>query len=172
MREPTPEDGNAIHTLVKHCPPLDINSRYAYLLIGHHFATTSVIALRDGEVVGFISSYLPPEQPDTLFVWQVAVAPAQRGQQLGKRMLHSILSRPATACAHYLEATVSASNGPSARLFSSIAQDFSAQLSVSELFGALHFGNTVHEAEHLYRIGPLKPEQRQPPFPCPPSQAG
>ena len=77
------QDGAALHDLIAACPPLDLNSRYAYLLLCHHHAQTSVVAELDGVLVGAITAYIPPIQPDTLFVWQVAVAPASRGNSLG-----------------------------------------------------------------------------------------
>ena len=40
---PAVGDAKAIHALVGSCPPLDLNSTYAYLLLCAHFAETCVI---------------------------------------------------------------------------------------------------------------------------------
>src|SRR4051794_34121322 len=93
LRRPTRRDGAVIHALVAACPPLDLNSAYAYLLLCQHYADTCVIAERNGEVVGAITGYFPPWQLDTLFIWQVAVHSSVRGQKLGSRMLHHLLER-------------------------------------------------------------------------------
>ena len=51
---------------------LDTNSAYMYLLFGSHFRNTSLVAHdAHGRVVGFIAAYVPPSDPDALFVWQV-----------------------------------------------------------------------------------------------------
>ena len=65
---------------------LDVNSTYAYLLMATDFAETSIVVVGvDGAVCGFITGYRPPRRPDTLFVWQVAVAPDAQGRGLALR---------------------------------------------------------------------------------------
>src|SRR3546814_7010756 len=72
---------------------LDDNSLYCNLLQCSHFAGTCALAEIDGRAVGWISGYLPPEKPDTLFVWQVAVHPEARGRRVGKRLIRELLRR-------------------------------------------------------------------------------
>ncbi|MBX3666744.1 MAG: diaminobutyrate acetyltransferase, partial [Burkholderiales bacterium] len=97
LREPRITDGAAIHRLVRACPPLDLNSPYAYLLLCAHHAGSCVLAEQDAGPAGFVSAYRLPARADTVFVWQVAVAPAARGQGLALRMLEHLLARPALA---------------------------------------------------------------------------
>ena len=59
IEKPQVAHGPAIHRLVAACKPLDLNSRYAYLLLCEHFARTCVIA-RDPS--------LDTEFPDTSLV--------------------------------------------------------------------------------------------------------
>ncbi|EGF30263.1 L-2,4-diaminobutyric acid acetyltransferase [Oxalobacteraceae bacterium IMCC9480] len=149
-------DGAALHDLIAACPPLDLNSRYAYLLLCHHHAQTSVVAEQDGVIVGAVTAYLPPDQPDTLFVWQVAVAPENRGQRLGKRMLEHLLQ--AVRLRHltrWIETTISPDNAPSHQLFTSFASQHDAGCAITTLFAAGDFGESGHEEERLYKIGPL-----------------
>ena len=77
---PGAEDGPSVHALIAACPPLDQNSVYANLLQCTHFADTCVAVKREGRLVGWVSGYIPPQEPDVLFVWQVAVA--EEAQQL------------------------------------------------------------------------------------------
>ena len=93
LRTPVKDDGYRLHQLVAQCPPLDPNSIYCNLLQCSHFAETGVAAEIDGDLVGFISGYVPPQQPETVFVWQVAVHEKGRGQGLAKRMLKAIVAR-------------------------------------------------------------------------------
>lgn len=155
LRQPERRDGAVLHDLVAACPPLDLNSRYAYLLLCEHHAQTSVIAEYDGKVVGAITAYIPPGKPDTLFVWQVAVAAQMRGQQLGTRMLEHLLER----CIRprqlrWMETTISPSNEASDRLFTRFAERHGAGCTTTTLFAASDFGQSGHEEERLYQIGP------------------
>lgn len=157
LRPPDPGDGAALHTLIKNCPPLDLNSLYAYLLQGLHFAATCVLAEHDHTPCGYVSAYCPPGRPDTLFVWQVAVAPGHRGQGLARAMLRHLLDRPACRAVRWLETTVGPSNLASTRLFQGLARDLDCPCTVSPLFSAATFGDGNHDAEHLFRLGPLPP---------------
>lgn len=156
FRSPRAEDASAIHGLIGQCPPLDLNSCYAYLLQTIHMHDTCVIAEAGQRPVGYVSAYLVPNASDTLFVWQVAVAPAWRGQALGRRMINEILARPACASVRQLETTISPGNDASERLFLTLASQHQARCDVEQLFGNDMFDDPSHAPEHLYRIGPLQ----------------
>lgn len=147
-------DGPALHQLIAACPPLDCNSRYAYLLLCRDFAQTSAVAEEAGELVGAITAYIPPQRSDTLFVWQVAVHPSRRGRGLARAMLRHILGRPALHRVAWVEATVGPGNAASQRLFAGLAAAPGASLATAPLFGREHLGDG-HEPEILHRVGPL-----------------
>jgi L-2,4-diaminobutyric acid acetyltransferase len=155
LRAPTAADGAAVHALIRRSPPLDLNSCYAYLLQGLHITDTCVVAEVSGHIVGYVSGYRLPRAPDTLFVWQVAVDPAYRGQSLGNRMLRHLLSRDSCQKVRWLETTITPGNTASLRMFKQLAQILDCQCSTSSLFSTASFGGTDHEEEELYRIGPL-----------------
>lgn len=156
LRQPTSEDGAAVHQLIAACPPLDTNSLYCNLLQASHFAATSVAAELDGALVGFISGYIIPDRPNTLFIWQVAVAGQGRGQGLAGRMLREILARPACAQVAYLETTITPDNAASWSLFRSLARKLEANCADSVMFDReRHFGGQ-HDSEMLLRIGPIE----------------
>lgn len=156
LRRPSLEDGAAIHALIQSAPPLDVNSTYAYLLLCHHFRDTCVVAERAGRVVGFISGYIPPAQPDTFFVWQVAVHADARGSGLGNSMLRHLLQSQRSAHIRYLDTTVSPSNQASRAMFARLARDLETVLSEQPLFEQALFGDGAgHEDEMLLRIGPF-----------------
>ncbi|OLT01422.1 diaminobutyrate acetyltransferase [Pseudonocardia sp. CNS-004] len=149
---PDVTDGVACWRLAEATGTLDVNSRYAYLLWCRDFAATSVVARRDGEVVGFVTGFRRPEEPSTLVVWQVAVDAAARGRGVAAAMLDALFDRVADV--DHLEATVTPDNTGSIALFSRFAARRGAQLSRSELFGAELLGSG-HEPEILFRIGPV-----------------
>lgn len=154
IRKPTALDGSAIHALIARCPPLDCNSMYCNLLQASHFADTSILAEIDNRVVGFISGYRLPKQPNILFVWQVAVDSRTRGQGLAKRLLKQLLSNQSDIT--FLHTTITASNMASWSTFKGLARDLNAELSSREIFNKeQHLGNQ-HASEFLLEIGPLQ----------------
>lgn len=143
--------------LVRACPPLDVNSRYLYLLMCHHHALTCATARDDaGRLIGMVTAYRPPAEQRTLFVWQMAVAPQGRGQSLARKMVQDILHRESNREINTLEATVSPSNAASRRVFESLARHLNTTLQVDPLFEAEHFGGADHEPENRLTLGPFK----------------
>jgi L-2,4-diaminobutyric acid acetyltransferase len=155
FRAPRVSDGAKIHALVRNSAPLDVNSRYCYLLLCRCFDQTCVVAEEDNEIIGFISGFRPPPSDDVFFVWQVAVDSQNRRRGLGKRMLHELLHRPWCADIRFLETTVTQSNDASRLLFQSFARDLDAPCEESVCFSQDVFGPKAHEAEYLVRIGPF-----------------
>ena len=154
-RCPTGCDASGVQGIVRASPPLDVNSTYAYWLVCTHFAGTSIVAERDGILVGFVSAYLDPRRPDVVFVWQVAVAESARGLGVGRGMLHQLLARPSCEGARYLETTVGPSNAASRRLFRALARDCDAPIETVATVDKTTFGGDPHEDEQLLRIGPI-----------------
>lgn len=155
FRLPSLEDGMAVFRLVESCPPLDMNSSYCNLLQCSHFANTSVVAQMNGALVGFISGYVIPARPNTLFVWQVAVAEQARGLGLASRMLDHILARPHCADIAYLETSITQDNHASWALFKSLARKLSADFQSSIWMDKDAHFTGLHDSEALVRIGPF-----------------
>lgn len=155
LRSPTARDGLAVHALIASCPPLDANSAYCNLLQCTHFAEFCVVATADGEIAGWVSSYLPPDQPDTLFVWQVAVASTARGRGLGQRMLIELLERDVCHAVRWIKTTITAGNRASWALFTALATRLGARVEDAPwLIEGSHLP-VGHATEHLVTIGPL-----------------
>jgi L-2,4-diaminobutyric acid acetyltransferase len=152
---PGAEDGPAISRLIASSPPLDPNSAYCNLLQCTDFRETCVVAERRGELLGWISAYRPPVAPDRLFVWQVAVHSAARGEGLAFRMLSALIARPAAAGATMLTTTITEDNQASWGLFEAFARRHGAILTRSPRFEQdAHFAG-AHAAEWEARISPL-----------------
>ncbi|OYV55464.1 diaminobutyrate acetyltransferase [Acidiphilium sp. C61] len=157
LRRPIAADGPAVTALIAECPPLDTNSAYCNLLQCTDFAETCVIAEREGEVVGWISGYLPPSNPSRIFVWQVAVSAAARGIGLGGQMLDALLDRQAVAGARALTTTITEANTASWRLFESLARRRGASFVRAVRFDrATHFAGR-HDTEFAVTIGLPRP---------------
>lgn len=157
---PSKEDGWAVSQLVKDCPPLDSNSVYCNLLQCHHFAETSVAVKLDSKLVGFVSGYLLPNKPNTLFVWQVAVSESARGKGLASQMLGHILARDICKSVEFVETTITEANQASWALFRRLADTYASPLSEEVLFDQdTHFSGH-HDSEMLVKVGPLKRSER------------
>jgi L-2,4-diaminobutyric acid acetyltransferase len=155
VERPQVGDGPDLWRLARDSGELDLNSPYCYLLWCRDFSQTSVVARAGRTVVGFVTGHVRPDAADTLFVWQVAVSRAYRGQRVGRRMLDRLASVMHRLGCRYLEATVSPGNVPSARMFTSFARAQAAPLAWSGGFDAAMFPDH-HEREDLVRIGPLR----------------
>ena len=153
---PSKEDGWAVSRLVSACPPLDTNSVYCNLLQCHHFADTSVAVKLEDKLVGFVSGYLVPNKPDTLFIWQVAVSEAVRGHGVASQMIEHILARQHCQCVRFIETTITEANRASWALFRRVADYYASALSSEVLFDQDKHFSGQSDSEVLVKIGPLK----------------
>ena len=169
IRQLQQSDARYLHDLIVRCPPLDVNSLYAYALLSLHHSSTCFVAVIDEQICGAVTGYIPPNQPDTYFLWQVAVAPEQQGTGLGSQLLdhvfqHCLVPHQLTQ----LETTISPSNTASQQLFKRFAQRQQVDICHFPLFSstaltplshadhALNASDITHEAEELYRLGTWK----------------
>lgn len=143
---------------------LDLNSPYAYVMWGDHFAGTSIVA-EDGATArattppggdaggleGFVTGFRPPRDGTTLFVWQVGVAPASRGRGVAAAMLDELVARTGV---RFVEATVTPGNEASASLFRGVGRRHGAPVHTETAYPEDLFPGG-HEAEVRFRIGPL-----------------
>lgn len=163
IKRPVATDGVRINGLVAACKPLDTNSVYCNLLQCTHFAETCALAEHpeSGNLLGFVSAYLLPDKPNTLFVWQIAVSVQARGQGLGKRLLKEILSRPACRGVTCLETTITESNQASHALFLSLAKEHDSNMKTQVLFDKHEHFSGLHDSEILLRIDPIHHQANQ-----------
>ncbi|MCW9043071.1 MAG: diaminobutyrate acetyltransferase [Pseudopelagicola sp.] len=152
LREPEAEDGADIWALVRDCKPLDENSMYCNLIQCDHFSDTCIVAELDGEIVGWISAYIPPSNPDTLFIWQVAVSSKARGMGLGSKMLNGLLRRRACAKVTQLQTTITGDNAASWGLFRKFADTHGGDLDAEPHFTKKDHFRGKHDTENMVTI--------------------
>ncbi len=122
---------------------LDLNSPYAYVLWGEFFSATSLVVHAGDDLVGFVSGFCPTDEPDTLFIWQIGVAPSTRRTGLGGRMLDTLIGRVGPTL---VVATVTPDNTASAALFRAVGTRHHAPV-VEELGFPASLFPDGHEAE-------------------------
>lgn len=149
------EDGGEIWKLIKNTRVLDLNSAYYYLILCKYFKNTCVVAENNQQIVGFVSAFFHPENPNVLFVWQVAVDEAQKGKGIASSLLEELLNREECANIYYLETTISPSNKASKALFNKLARKLETSMNETESISTEIFPNENHESEQTYQIGPI-----------------
>ncbi|MCB1363557.1 MAG: diaminobutyrate acetyltransferase [Rhodobacteraceae bacterium] len=153
LRTPRAEDGAAIWNLVRDCKPLDENSMYCNLIQCDHFRDTCVVAELNGQIAGWISAYVvPSDETRTLFVWQVAVAPAARGTGLGAKMLQHLLRRDACDEVERLQTTITSDNDASWALFRKLARLEKGELGHTAHYTREGHFDGRHATEHMVTI--------------------
>lgn len=155
-RIPNKDDGKIVYQLIKDSQVLDLNSLYCYLIVCDHFQKTSIIAEYKSEVVGFISGYLIPENPNVLFIWQVVVKETMKKKGIALSMILSLLKREELQSVNTIMTTVTPSNIPSKKMFYSAAKNLNTNVSEDRYFLPQHFGQQSHEEEVLFTIGPFQ----------------
>lgn len=159
LRIPVPEDGAPVHNLIRKSAFLDDNSLYCYLVLCTHFSSTSVVATMGDDVVGVVTGYIPPEQPDVLFVWQVAVDTVAQKRGLAGRMLRHMLDRDACRQVRYVETTVTKDNQASRAMFNSLARKLECDIEEDLMFDRQRHFLNLHDSEYRLRIGPFDNSQ-------------
>lgn len=152
FRKPTKADGSDVWRLIGDSGKLDENSMYCNLLQCDHFADTCIIAELNGEIVGWISGYLPPDDEKTFFVWQVAVSEKARGRGIAKRMLRELMQRKECAHVKQLQTTITKDNDASWALFRSFARSSDAELADEVHFHEEKHFDGHHDTEHMVTI--------------------
>lgn len=150
FRYPSLGDAGALWQLAKDSG-LDENSPYAYAMWSDYFASTSIVAIDHGEVVGFVMGFHAPEEPDCLFVWQVGVDERARGRGIALQMISELIQRHGS---RWIEATVTPGNEASTALFRSLGAQFETTVAEELAYPAEIFP-IEHEEEIRFRIGPL-----------------
>jgi L-2,4-diaminobutyric acid acetyltransferase len=152
FRSPEPGDGQQMWALAGRVG-LDLNSPYAYVLWGDHFAATSVVVDRGDGLTAFAMGFRLPNEPATLFIWQIGVDESERGKGVAGRMLDHLVHRTGARC---LEATVTPSNAASAALFRGLAARHGTEAVESPAYAEDLFP-PGHEAEVRFRIALTPP---------------
>lgn len=152
LRKPEDADGSDVWSLIRECKPLDENSMYCNLIQCDHFRDTCVLGELDGEIVGWISGYLLPDDPQTLFVWQVAVSEEARGQGLGQRMLSNLLDRDICSDVQRIQTTITRDNDASWALFTRFADKSDAEVDSEAHFKSEEHFDGMHDTEYMVTL--------------------
>ncbi|WP_258000474.1 diaminobutyrate acetyltransferase [Bacillus sp. Marseille-P3661] len=152
---PNAKDGSSMWKLVKESGALDLNSPYSYLMMSKYFENTCIVAKHEEQLAGFVTAFIMPNQPDTVFVWQIGVSQQYQGQGIATKILQALLDCESCEDVKFLEATISPSNIASQSLFTGLAKKKNTDVKIFDCFPEEWFPEGNHESELTYRIGPF-----------------
>ena len=109
-------------------------------------------ARRGIRIVGWVSGYVLPHDPETFFVWQVAVSEAARGMGLGTKMLNHLIARDGCDEGWLLQTTITADNEASWALFRKFSDYTDGELSSTPYFSKAQHFNDAHDTEYMVTI--------------------
>ncbi|WP_273717057.1 diaminobutyrate acetyltransferase [Alkalihalobacillus pseudalcaliphilus] len=151
---PTKQDGSAMWEIVNETS-LDQNSAYKYIMMADFFAETCLVAKQKDDVVGFVTAFRQPNQPNTLFIWQIGVKPSAQGLGIASQLLQELIKSRLSPKIEFVEATVTPSNGASQALFKKLAQTYETNCDITPYYQEDLFPGEHHEEELMFKIGPL-----------------
>ncbi|MEV7652290.1 GNAT family N-acetyltransferase [Kocuria marina] len=144
-----------MHVLACRTPALDANSWYYYALFCEHFPGTSLVAYVDDEFAAFVTGYMVPERPETLFLWQTASTLNHGVPNLGLSLLKKLVEKvQETQTCKYVEGTIDPANRAIAMQFRLLARLLQADSTTSVMFSAEAHPELEHD-ELKIRIGPI-----------------
>ena len=158
IRTPTENDAAGMWRLAENSGVLDRNSYYCYFLLCKFFSRTCAVAEVEGQIVGFVSAFVPPESDHTLFLWQTAVAPNMKRKGIAFALTADVLKRCPPEI-DTLEATIYEDNVGSQSLFAAIARGLGTKVTRADDFitpEMFPFELKDHQTEILFRIGPVR----------------
>ncbi|OEV04306.1 GNAT family N-acetyltransferase [Streptomyces oceani] len=154
LRVPLPEDSPAAWKLAENTPDLDSNSLHYYALWFLDFADGSLVVTLNDELIGFLTGYRRPDEPETYFVRQTAVNPRRGIPFLREKLFQAAADQEVARGVRYVETTVCAENKSIIMMLKRFADKHSASIETRVLFPSVLFSE-IHHDEVLYRIGPL-----------------
>ena len=152
-------DAIAIWRLVEGSDTLDHNSFYCYFILSNFFSSTCAVAELEDEIVGFVTGFIAPDQPETYFVWQVRVVEKMRGRGLARSLIEFVLNNLDHKQIQFVEATISPNNSASKNLFSSLARIYNTKIVEDDKYLPVTIFPPeagIHEQENLFRVGPIQ----------------
>lgn len=150
IRPLTVVDSPKVQSLIADCPPLDIHTPYTYWTILSRKPSFCFGAWKDDELLGVV---LAIPSGDSVFVWQIGVLSADRGQGIARALLDKVLTAANHSRILALEATVGPENDTSRKLFGAFASSHGFELTESDEFAVQDASGQSVGEERLLQIG-------------------
>ncbi|MEX0729547.1 MAG: GNAT family N-acetyltransferase [Aquisalimonadaceae bacterium] len=154
FKSPDISHAEQIAKMVRESEKLDSNSDYYYAIWCTDFSRHSAVALKDNEVIAFVTGYRRPTAPETYFLWQTATKPRHGVPNLGVDLIQFAAEKEIERGANAIEASVDAQNTPIIILMKTLCRRLGGKIKTSVLFSSevLSATGADHHDETLYRI--------------------
>lgn len=170
LRAPKSEDASRITDLTEDLASGEAYATQGELMNNSAFRDTSVVAELDGEIVGFVSAYRLPYDPQTLFVWHADVAEAAQDRGFTSLMLGHLIRQEACVGVTRVQTMITSMDERAWTLFRQFARWQRSHMKIQSFITQALTLFTRHETDHLVTIllqGPklVKPDHILPVVP-------
>lgn len=152
LRTPEPVDGVRIAALAEGLASGNARDIPEALVGRGAFRETSVLAELDGQLLGWISAYILPYDPQTLFIWTVEVVEADRDVGISALMLGYLMRQEACAGVTRVQTVISCDEDRPWELFRRFARWQHSRMNVQPYFTQALTPHKRHENENLVTI--------------------
>ncbi len=152
LRLPVPEDAEKLSTITPQTGQDLAGDLIGELAEFDCYRKTSVVAELDGQPVGVALAYIPPYDPETLFIWQLTLAEHEQDKGLASLMLGQLIRREACVGVTRVQTTISADNEPAWSLFRRFARWQRSRLDIRPFITQALDPHRRHEGENMVTI--------------------
>lgn len=117
IRNATEEDFMSVHEFISDFRQLENYSEHVYKILLRYFSSSSFIAERDSDIIGFVMGFRSQDDKDIFFLWQIGVDSGAQGEGVGTNLLKRIEQQARVMGCEKIELSVDPKNIPSQRLF-------------------------------------------------------
>ncbi|WP_304508617.1 GNAT family N-acetyltransferase [Anaerotignum sp.] len=118
-------------------------NNYIYWMLGKYFPSTCLVAEENGQVLGYIGALLSAEKRK-IFIWQIAVKSEERGRQIGRKLLQSVLLTAGDMGIMQLEIAINDKNSSCRHMVEKLVQDLQGTITEKERYQDEGFCETVY----------------------------
>jgi len=112
-----PTDFLKVKECAAKCKPLEDYDSHIYKILLKYFDNTCFTAEHNGEVAGFVISFMSQTSKDTCFLWQIGVDPAFQGKGIATDLLKKFEKHLKELGCKRIELTIDPENIASQKLF-------------------------------------------------------
>jgi L-2,4-diaminobutyric acid acetyltransferase len=152
LRTPETKDKGRVTAPVGTALPRDTRGISGTVVGQDAFHETSVLAEMNGELLGRITGYLLPYDPETLFIWHIEVSDAAPGTALSMRMLRHLLQQKSCAGVTRVQTVISSDDEAPWLQFRQFAGKQNTSMDIQPYYTQALEPHKRHENDNLVTI--------------------
>ena len=152
LHPPVPQDGALVASLARTDRQEIVGELMGDLALFDDFRLNSIVAELNGELVGAVLAYVPPFDPETLFILQVVVAEGEEDKGLGSLMLGQVMRGEACAGVSRVQTTIRSDDEMVWSLFRRFARWQRSRMEIEPFITQALTPHRRHENDNLVTI--------------------